>query len=108
MKLCSSNIKKFLIFSQKKIFLYIRKEHLAHFTPSSHNEKIHPKKISYTSRNRDPENFVIFSQKKAVLIFQKTENPKKFFIFWTVTCKAWKSKKFYTFSYKEAKFSKLC
>ena len=32
---------------------------------------------------------------------------KKFLIFQEVTCKAWKSKTSYTFSYKETKFCKL-
>ena len=38
-------------------------------------KKIHPEKISYNSGNGNPEKHLIFSQKKAVLIFQKTELP---------------------------------
>ena len=44
--------------------------------------------MSYTSGNRNPEKFLIFSQKKAFLIFQETETLKKLPIFQEVTYKA--------------------
>ena len=69
--------------------------------------KIYPGKISYTSENGNSKKFLIFSQKKAFLIFQETETLKKLLIYQRVTCKASKSKTVYTFPYKEAKFSKL-
>ena len=51
------------------------------FSPSPKNKKIHLEKISYTSGNGNPKNFLIFSQKKAVLMF------------WYVTFTARKMKK---------------
>ena len=51
------------------------------FSPSPTNKKIHLEKISYTSGNGNPKNFLIFSQKKAVLMF------------WYVTFTARKMKK---------------
>ena len=48
-------------------------ENLLFFSPSSKNkEKIHPEKISYTSvlqETKAPKKLLIFSQKKAFLIF---------------------------------------
>ena len=58
MELSSSNIKKILIFSQKKAFLIL-------FSPSLKSKKIHPGKIYYTSGNKNSE----------------TETPKSFFYF---------------------------
>ena len=40
-------------------------------------KKIRLVKISYTSGNGNPTKFLIFSQNKAFLIFQKTKNLKK-------------------------------
>ena len=64
-------------------------------------KKIHPEKISYNSGNGHSEKHLIFSQKKAVLIFQKTElpyfsgnrNPEKLLIFQQVTFRDRKIKK---------------
>ena len=47
-ELSSSNIKKFLIFSQKKAFLYFGKQKL--------------RKISYISENGNPKKFLIFKE----------------------------------------------
>ena len=88
MELSNSNIKKFLIFSQKKAFLIFQE-------------------------TENPKKFLIFSQKKAVLIFPETEtlkiflmflktelsyisgngNPKKLLIFQEVNFQARKNKK---------------
>ena len=58
-----------------------------------------------------PKKFLIFSQNKAFLIFRETETPKKFFMFqeiFYISASIFpRSTIFYTFSYKEAKFSKL-
>ena len=56
MELSSSNIKKFLIFSQKKAFLIFQE-------------------------TETPKKFLIFSQKKAVLTFTETETLKIFLMF---------------------------
>ena len=49
-------LKKFLIFSPKKLFLYLRKWNPALFSLSSRNKKrIHPEKISFNSGNGNPE-----------------------------------------------------
>ena len=63
MELSSSNIKKILIFSQKKAFLKF--------------PEMEPSKISHASGNGNPEKFLIFSQEKTFLIFQETETPKR-------------------------------
>ena len=55
MELSSSNIKKFLIFSQKEAFFIFREM-----------------EFSYILGNENPE--------KKILIFRKTETPKKLFI----------------------------
>ena len=47
------------------------------FSPSSKNKK-KPSRENFLCSNI--KKFLIFSQKKAVLIFQGTETPKKFFI----------------------------
>ena len=73
--------KLFLYFLKRKLFLYFRKWNPALFNPSSKNKKIHPEKISYTSGKGNPERLLIFSQKKAFLIFSETETLKKFFMF---------------------------
>ena len=76
MELSGSNIKRFLEMKTLKKLLIFPKIEL--FSPSSKNKKNSPR-----------ENFLyfyikkilIFSQKRAFLIFQETETPKKFFIF---------------------------
>ena len=50
------------------------------FSPSS-KKKIHPEKISYISRNGNPEKIPYIFFKKSFLIFRKTRTPKFFFIF---------------------------
>ena len=60
MELSSSNIKKILIFSQKKVFLIFPKMEPCTFQPKLEKKKIHPEKN---------------------LIFQETETPKKILIF---------------------------
>ena len=63
--------------------------------------------LSYISGNGKPKKLFIFQE----VIFQarkmKKLTLKKFLIFQEVTCKVRKSKTICTFSYKEAKFSKL-
>ena len=81
MELPSSNIKKVLIFSQKKAFLIFPEMKSCTFQPNSKNEKIHPGKIAYNSGNGNPEKFIVFSKKKAFLIFPEKGTAKKFFIF---------------------------
>ena len=58
-ELSSSNIKKILIFSQKKAFLYFGKQK--------------PRKISYISENGNPKKFLIFEE----VTFQAREMKKK-------------------------------
>ena len=59
----------------------------AHFSPSSkHKQKSTPRKwFLYFGKmelsNSNIKNFLIFSQKKAVHIFQETETPKTFLLF---------------------------
>ena len=79
MELYRSNIKKTLIFSQKKKPLLSKKS----FSYISRNgtlllsahalriKKIYPEKISYALGKGNPENFLLFSQKKAFLMFWK-------------------------------------
>ena len=43
--------------------------------------------MSYTSRNGNPENIFILSQKKATLMFREMENLKKLFVFQPETLK---------------------
>ena len=47
---------------------------------SSKNKEVCPEKISNISGNEAPKKLLIFSQKKAFLIFPETETSKKFFI----------------------------
>ena len=44
-------------------------------------KEFYPRKVSYISGNENPETFLIFSKKKAVLMFRETKNLKKRFIF---------------------------
>ena len=72
-ELSSSNVKKYLIFSQKVNFSYISGNGTLHFSPQAQKiRKIHPGKIPKKK---------IFSQKKAFPIFQETETPNKLLIF---------------------------
>ena len=131
MELCSSNIKRFLIFSQKKAFLIFRETKI-------------PKKflifqgteLSYISGNGSPKKLQEVTSRAQKMKKKKTlwkihlhfrkwsflaSTLKNFLIFQEITCKSWKSKIIYirfkykrkrkkvsyTFPYKEAKFSKL-
>ena len=71
MELFSSNIKKFLIFSQKKAFLIFPEMELPHISRSGNHEKVpdisenkNPKKFSYISgenmQNLKIKNFLFF------------------------------------------------
>ena len=68
---CSSNVKKIIIFSQKKaflyffkrkLFLYSRKRNPALFSPSPKNKKIHPEKIFYTLGNGNRDKCLMFQE----------------------------------------------
>ena len=121
------------IFSNKSYYIFRKWNSLALILRNFlHFRKRKPFKTSYVSGNiflslknknstlrkfltsqetETREKFPIFSQKKAVLIFQETEIQKKFLMFqetfYISGSNFPRSKKFYTFSYKEAKFSKL-
>ena len=87
--------KKFLIFLPKKThcerfsnifskesFSYIFSNETLHFLPQARKIKnIHPRKIFYTSGNKTPKKVLVLSIKKAFLVFQETEIPKKFLYF---------------------------
>ena len=114
MELFSSNIKKILLFPEmkpctfrpqpskcfpkktrsEKISYILSKESYSYISGNRtllfsvqcrEIKKIHPEKISYTSSNENPEKFLVFSQKKAVLMFQevtfRVQKMKKLFIF---------------------------
>ena len=93
MELSSSNIKKILIFSQKKAFHIFPEMEPCTFQPKLKNKKIHPEKISHTSGNGNPEKtYHIFSKEnfsyisgngnpKKSLIVQETETLKTFLYF---------------------------
>ena len=83
MELSDSFIKNFLIFVEMEFW---------HFQPKL---KKCPEEIYYASGNGNPKKILIFSQKKAALIFREKETLKKLLIFQEVTWKAWKSKMFY-------------
>ena len=68
MKLCSSNTKKFLIFSQKKAFLKLLETKPCTSQSKLENKKNQPPEIFLCSNIKE---FRIFSQKKAVLISEK-------------------------------------
>ena len=76
MELSSSNIKKFLLFSQKKAFL-IFQETESFYTSGNGN----PEKIPYISGNGNSEKLLIFQETELSYISESTsETPKtKFF-----------------------------
>ena len=91
MELSSYNIKKilifsqkkgFLIFSQKKAFLRFPEMEPCAFQPKLEQQKNPPIKISLFQETEAPKQLFIFSQKKPVLMFQEKGIPKKFFIFY--------------------------
>ena len=74
MELSSSNIKNFLYFLERKFFLYLRKWNPALFTPSSKNKRNSPREhFLYFRKRKRRKKLLIFSQKKAFLIFQETK-----------------------------------
>ena len=87
MEFSSSNIKKILIFSQKKAFLIFPEMKPCTFqrklekSKKSTPRKFIKRKLSYTSGNKPPDKISYNFSKKNFLIFWKTETPKKFFIF---------------------------
>ena len=61
MELSSPNIKK-IFFASKESCSYISRNGTLCFSPEAQKIKeIHQRKISYTSGNKNPENFFIFS-----------------------------------------------
>ena len=82
MKLSSSNIKKFLYFLKRKLFLYFWKWNPALFTPGSKKKKSTPGKSLILQETEAPKKLLVSSQKKAVLMFWQKGNPKN------ITCKA--------------------
>ena len=72
----------FLSHSPKKFLIFPKMEPCTSPPPEAQKLKeIYPGKVSCTSGNGNPEKFLTFSQKKAVLMFQETKNLKKRFIF---------------------------
>ena len=71
------NIKKALIFLQKKAFLIFPQLNPCTFHPQARKIKeIQPGKMSYTSGNENPQKVILFSEKKAILILWETKTPK--------------------------------
>ena len=122
MELSDSKIEKFLIFSQKKASLIILEMEFCTFQPKIEN--IHTEKVSYLLysgkielTNSNIKKFLIFSRKKAFLIFRETKTPKKFltfprkdlFIYYrkrkprknSLYFRKWKPKKFFIFQEME-------
>ena len=90
MELSCSNIKKFLIFSyisgnenSEKNSLYFRKRkpQKASYISGSGTFRPSSKKFLILQGMEAPKKFLIFSRKKAVLIFREKETLKKLFIF---------------------------
>ena len=66
----------------EKNSLYFRKRNPAIFSPSPKNKKAHPdENLLYFKKRQLWKQIVVFCQKKAVLIFQATETPKKILVF---------------------------
>ena len=81
MEFSSSNIKKFLYFLKRELFLYFQKNPTL-FSPSKKNKnKIHPDKLSYTSGNGNPEKTSYIFLKESFSHILENGNPKTFFIF---------------------------
>ena len=76
MELSSSNTTKIVTFSQKKAFVIYPEMESCTFQPKLQNKKIHPKKISYISGNRNPEKTSIFS-KESFSCTSGNRNPEK-------------------------------
>ena len=96
MELSSSNIKKILIFPQKKAFLIF---------PEMDPSTFYPKLKKW--KKSSPWKLLMLQQTetlKAFLIFQETENLKVLLIFQEVTCKPRKPKKIILFVIKKQSF----
>ena len=65
------------------------------------------KKFLLFQETEIPKKFLIFSQKKIVLIFSEMETRKKSLHFRRELSESQKQKAFYTLPYNEVKFSKL-
>ena len=90
-ELFSLNIKKMLIFSQKKPFLIFPKTEPCIFSRSFTNKRNSLREIYYTSGNE----VLVFSQKKVFLIFREKVTRKNFSIFQKTKLselKKWKKK----------------
>ena len=84
MELSDSNIKSFLIFSQKKAFLIFPEMKPYTFRPKLEKiKKTTPRKISYSSGNKNPENNFLYFLKplQKFSIFQETETLENFLYF---------------------------
>ena len=80
--LISSQKKVVLIFSQKKAFLIFPETERCTFQPKLKKEKKPPReKFLKLLEAETPETLLIFSKKKAVIMFQEKATPKKFIIF---------------------------
>ena len=85
-ELSSSNIKKIILFSQKKDFLIFPRNGTMHFSAQALERKeLHLGKIYYPSGNEDPPPP---TKKKKILIFQETQSLKKPLIFQNITSNA--------------------
>ena len=104
MELSSSKIKKRLIRFQKKAFLIFSQKKPS--LPASAPKRF----FIFFSKKPALKNFLIFPQQSPS--FSENGNPEKIFIFqktklsYTSGSNFLRSKMFYTFSYREAKFSK--
>ena len=74
MELSSSNIKKILIFSQKKAFHIFPEMEPCTFQPKLKNST--PRKSLILQETETPKKLIISSQKKTFLIFLETETPR--------------------------------
>ena len=110
----NSKIKKFLILSQKKVFLIFPEMELCIFqTRARKNNRIQPllENFLYLLNWKSQKNFLYFLKKSP--LFSGNGNPGKFLIFQETELSYGsgsnfpRSKVFYTFSYKEAKIFKL-
>ena len=84
-EISSSNVKK-LLYLSKENFSYIPGNGTLHFSTQAWKKKkkkrkTTQRKFTILTETETSKKFIIFSQKKAVLIFQKTEVAKKLFIF---------------------------
>ena len=105
MELSSSNIKKILIFPQKKAFLIFPQKKAFLIFPEMDPSTFYPKLKKW--KKSSPWKLLMLQQTetlKAFLIFQETENLKVLLIFQEVTCKPRKPKKIILFVIKKQSF----